>query len=63
MKTVAAPSTGRVVSAPPILNASDNTIDYLCGNCGTVLLHAEDEQIHHLFIHCTKCGSYNSTDK
>jgi hypothetical protein len=39
-----------VVSAPPVLKASDHTIDYACGNCGTVLLHAEDGQIHNLVL-------------
>jgi hypothetical protein len=39
-----------VVSAPPVLKASDHTIDYACGNCGAVLLHAEDGQIHNLVL-------------
>ena len=40
---------------------SSNTIDFLCGNCGTVLLHAENDQVHGLFIHCTQCGACNAT--
>jgi DNA-directed RNA polymerase subunit RPC12/RpoP len=50
------------VKAPPVLIASSHTIDYLCGNCGTVLLHAEDDQVHGLFIHCMQCGACNATD-
>ena len=62
LKIVTAPAIGRVVSAPPILTASDHTIDYACGNCDTVLMHAEQGQVHNLTIRCTKCGAYNSTD-
>jgi hypothetical protein len=62
LKTIPAPAIGAVVSAPPVLDASDHTIDYACGSCGTILLHAEDGQVHNLTIRCTVCGSYNSTD-
>jgi DNA-directed RNA polymerase subunit RPC12/RpoP len=62
LRLVQAPATGAIVSAPPVLSASNQTIGYACGNCGTVLLHAEEGQVHNLLIHCTICGSYNSTD-
>ena len=62
LKIVAAPPTGSFVRAPPILNASDHTTDFTCGTCGTVLLHAEEGQVHNLTILCTQCHSYNSTD-
>ena len=63
LRTIWTPPAGiPVVSAPPILIASTHTIDYTCEKCGTVLLHADDEQVHSLKIHCTNCGSYNSTD-
>jgi predicted RNA-binding Zn-ribbon protein involved in translation (DUF1610 family) len=62
LKVIPAPSIGPVVSAPPVLIASAHTVDYTCGSCGTVLLHAEDGQVHSLVIHCKKCGSYNATD-
>jgi DNA-directed RNA polymerase subunit RPC12/RpoP len=62
LKVIDAPPIGPVVRAPPVLKASDHTIDYTCGKCGTLLLHAELDQIHNLNILCTKCGSYNSTD-
>jgi DNA-directed RNA polymerase subunit RPC12/RpoP len=51
------------VSAPPVLIVSTHTVDYTCGKCGTVLMHAEEEQVHNLLIRCTECGSYNSTDE
>jgi hypothetical protein len=34
-------STGIVLDAPPVLIASDHSVDYTCGRCSTVLLHAE----------------------
>jgi predicted RNA-binding Zn-ribbon protein involved in translation (DUF1610 family) len=51
-----------ILSAPPILIASTHTVDYCCGNCGTVLLHADARQVHNVVIHCMECGSCNSTD-
>ena len=63
LKLIPSPRTRHIVSAPPILIASTNTVDYVCGDCGVVLLHAEEGQVHNLIIHCTGCGAYNSTDK
>jgi len=64
LKVIPTPAAGtHVVSAPPVLIASTHTIDYVCGKCGTVLMHAEIGQVHNLTIHCTACGSYNSTDR
>jgi hypothetical protein len=62
LKIVRPPAIGSVVSAPPILKVSDNTVHYACGHCGAVLLHAEHGQVRNLIICCTMCGSYNSTD-
>jgi hypothetical protein len=62
LKVVEAPKFGAVVSAPPILTASTHTIDYCCGLCSTVLMHAERDQVHNLLIKCAVCGAYNSTD-
>lgn len=62
LKLIPAPGIGAVVSAPPVLNASDHTVDYACAHCGTVLMHADEGQVHNLTIRCTTCGSYNSTD-
>jgi predicted RNA-binding Zn-ribbon protein involved in translation (DUF1610 family) len=63
LKIIAAPAVGPVVSAPPVLKASDHTVDYTCGNCGALLMRAEEDQVHNLHIHCLECGSYNSTDE
>jgi hypothetical protein len=52
----------RALDAPPILIASTNTVDYCCGNCPTVLMHADDGQVYNLMIRCTVCGSYNLTN-
>jgi DNA-directed RNA polymerase subunit RPC12/RpoP len=54
--------TGHDVDAPPTLIASTHSVDYTCAQCGTILLHAEEHQIHGLLIHCKKCGSYNATE-
>jgi predicted RNA-binding Zn-ribbon protein involved in translation (DUF1610 family) len=62
LKLVATPSKGIALEAPPVLKASDRSLDYTCGQCGTILLHAEENQVHGVLIHCANCGSYNSTD-
>jgi predicted RNA-binding Zn-ribbon protein involved in translation (DUF1610 family) len=62
LKLVATPSKGIALEAPPVLKASDHSVDYTCGQCGTILLHAEENQVHGVLIHCANCGSYNSTD-
>ena len=62
LKVVEATGIEHTVDAPPVLVASSHTIDFLCGNCETVLMHAEDDQVHGLFIHCTQCGACNATD-
>jgi hypothetical protein len=45
-----------------MLVASDHSVDYTWGRCDTILLHAEENQVHGVLIHCTNCGSYNSTE-
>jgi predicted RNA-binding Zn-ribbon protein involved in translation (DUF1610 family) len=62
LKVVTAPAIGVVLEAPPALVASEHSVDYTCGRCGTVLLHADEGQVHGILIHCANCGSYNSTD-
>jgi hypothetical protein len=59
---VARPGLRHVMRAPPVLIASNHTIDYTCGHCGIILMHADDGQVHNLMIFCACCGSYNSTD-
>ena len=39
---VTAPAVGVVLDAPPVLTASEHSVDYTCGRCGTVLLHADE---------------------
>lgn len=63
LRLVTGPGLSALVSAPPILNASDHTIDFTCGDCGTVLMHAEEGQVYGLTILCRSCGSYNSTEE
>ena len=45
LKVVTAPAIGLVLHAPPVLVASDHSVDYTCGRCGTILLHAEENQV------------------
>jgi hypothetical protein len=58
-----APKTGHAVEAPPFLMASDQSADYTCAHCGTVLLQSKEGQVRGLLIHCSNCGSYNTTDR
>ncbi len=62
LKLITAPATGHILDAPPPFKASDQSVDYICGRCGTILLHADENQVYGLLIRCTECGSYNSTD-
>ena len=62
LKVVAAPAIGVVLEAPPLLVASEHSVDYTCGRCAAVLLHADEGQVHGVLIHCAKCGSYNLTE-
>ena len=62
LRVVNLPVGRHILSAPPILVASTHTVDYCCGNCGTVLLHADAYQVYNVVIHCMECGSCNSTD-
>ena len=50
------------MDAPPVIQASDHTIDYTCAHCGVVLMHAEEDQVHGVILRCTQCGSYNCAD-
>jgi DNA-directed RNA polymerase subunit RPC12/RpoP len=62
LTVIGPPALGPVVSAPPVLNASDHTIEYVCGHCQAALLHAEEDEIRNLQIQCTRCGRYNRTE-
>jgi hypothetical protein len=62
LKVVAAPAVGIILKAPPVLKASEHSVDFICGFCATVLLHADEGQVHGILIQCANCSSYNSTD-
>jgi DNA-directed RNA polymerase subunit RPC12/RpoP len=62
LKVIPAPGIGHVLEAPPTLIASDHSVDYTCGHCEAILLHADEGQVHGVLIRCKKCGSYNATD-
>jgi hypothetical protein len=62
LKAITAPAFGIVLPAPPVLIASEHSVDYACECCSTVLLHAEEGQVHGVLIRCTNCGTYNSMD-
>lgn len=62
LQVIAAPATGPVVDAPPVLVASRHTVNYQCGQCETVLMHAEPGQVQNLVIRCRECGTYNKAD-
>jgi DNA-directed RNA polymerase subunit RPC12/RpoP len=47
--------------APGQRSSGKYSVDYLCGNCGIILLHAEDGLAHNLVILCTECGARNSS--
>ena len=62
LNVVVAPASGAVLEAPPVLIASEHSVDFTCGRCGTVVLHADEGQVHGVLIRCKNCGSYNSTE-
>jgi hypothetical protein len=62
LAAVIAPAFGIVLDAPPVLVASDHSVDYTCERCSTILLHAEEGQVRGFLIRCTKCATYNSLD-
>jgi DNA-directed RNA polymerase subunit M/transcription elongation factor TFIIS len=35
---------------------------YLCGECGTLLVVADDDEVHGLIVRCRECGRYNEVD-
>src|SRR5262245_5556221 len=63
LKVVPAPlALDAVDDAPPVWEAVSPTVEYTCGNCGAVLMRANEvKPIHALIVHCTSCDTYNST--
>jgi DNA-directed RNA polymerase subunit RPC12/RpoP len=64
LKVVAAPATGCAIQAPPpiTVSVSANTNHYLCGSCGTLLVIADNGQVHGLVVQCRECGHYSAVD-
>lgn len=62
LQVISEPASGPVLHSPPTWVASHNSVDYICGHCGSVLLHAEEDQVRNLQIHCRACGNYNTTE-
>jgi len=62
LKIVPAPLV-KVADAPPVLvEGAEPTVEYTCGNCGAVLMRADESKPHSLMVHCTACDAYNSTE-
>ena len=61
LKVVPAPLVEVVPRAPPTLELP-NLVEFTCGNCGAVLMRADEEKVYPLVVLCSSCGSYNSTD-
>jgi DNA-directed RNA polymerase subunit RPC12/RpoP len=62
LKVVTPTANEIALKAPPVLKESDPSVDYTCGQCGVILLHAVENHVHDILIHCANCGSYNSTE-
>jgi predicted RNA-binding Zn-ribbon protein involved in translation (DUF1610 family) len=62
LKVVPAPLIEVVPRAPPALELPNPTVEFTCGNCGAVLIRADEEKGYPLVVLCGSCGSYNSTD-
>jgi hypothetical protein len=45
-----------------IVDDSLHRVDFVCGGCGTLLMHAEEGHVEGVLIHCTQCGACNITD-
>jgi hypothetical protein len=62
LRLVTRPPQGTNTKAPPVLDAGSGTIDYTCGRCSTVLMHANEGQVHGVVIECLQCGAFNATE-
>ena len=40
------PAVGVILEAPPVLVASEHSVDYTWGRCGIILMHADEGQVH-----------------
>jgi DNA-directed RNA polymerase subunit RPC12/RpoP len=62
LRVIPPPSIGYVTSAPPPITVTPNANQYLCGECGTLLVIADDDEIHGLIVRCRECGRYNQVE-
>ncbi len=62
LRVIPPPGVGHVVPAPPPITVAENTNHYLCGQCGTLLVIADDDQVHGLIVRCRECGRYNEVE-
>ncbi len=62
LRVIPPPGVGYVVPAPPPITVAENTNHYLCGQCGTLLVIADDDQVHGLIVRCRECGRYNEVE-
>ena len=46
LKVVPAPLVEAMPKAPPALELPNPTVEFTCGNCGAVLLRADEEKVH-----------------
>jgi hypothetical protein len=62
LRVIRPPSIGYVTSAPPPITVTPNGNRCLCGECGTLLVVADDDQVHGLTVRCRECGQYNQVE-
>ena len=62
LRVIPPPGIGYVVPAQPPITVAENTNHYLCGQCGTLLVIADDDQVHGLIVRCRECGRYNEVE-
>jgi DNA-directed RNA polymerase subunit RPC12/RpoP len=48
--------------APSPITVTAETNRYVCGQCGTLLVIADDDQVHGLVVRCRECGRYNEVE-
>ena len=62
LQVVPAPLIEVVPPAPLEPEMPNPTVEFTCGNCGVLLMRADEEKVYPLVLLCSSCGSYNSTD-
>jgi len=60
LRVIPPPGVGYVVPAPPPITVAENTNHYLCGQCGTLLVIADDDQVH---VSSSDAGNADATTK